>query len=343
MALDSVNIYQAIGVSVESALKDVSSGAIGSTIGMITATVVLMTTLYYVIMGYMIMSGSVQKPLPDFIKSGIKFIIISSVALTTGRYSTLIGETLEGMSTGIASAWSSTPGTPYAILDTTLNQMFDKGFVLWTRASALSWDDWDKALMLDFQAVMIWVLALVVTLPAAAMVIAAKGILLLLIGVGPFFVAALMFPVTSKWFDAWFGQAMTQIFTIAFICMIASAAMKIVNFYITKFDPNADNTIVTCFLLGCVCILLLWLMYRAGNLAAALGGGVASSAITFGGMAAAAAGMASAVTAPARALNKFDKGGDDKTKFTDRKSVKAYQAIAARLRGKSNGGNVSKA
>jgi hypothetical protein len=148
MALDSVNIYQAIGESVESAMKAVSTGAIGKTIDMITHTVVLMGTMCYVIMAYsisrsmqpfpvrrpvdlsgrregeapaspsgvwtimrlsagrvprppggriisvsirkwndMIMSGSVQKPLADFIKSGIKFIIRGSAALTAGNYS----------------------------------------------------------------------------------------------------------------------------------------------------------------------------------------------------------------------------------------------------------------
>jgi type IV secretion system protein VirB6 len=341
MAMD-VMIFQWIGESVESALRKVSEDAIGNTIVMITHTAVLMTTLYYVIMGYMIMSGSVQKPLPDFIKSGIKFIIISSVALAAGRYSTWIGESLEGMSNGIASAWSSTPGTSYAILDETLNKMFDKGFILWKKASALGWSQIGSALALDFEAMVIWGAALVVTLPAAAMIIAAKGILLLLIGVGPFFVVALMFPVTSKWFDAWFGQAMTQIFTIAFICMIASAAMTIVLEMVDKYDPETDSHLANCFKLFGICILLLWLMYRAGNLGAALGGGVASSAITLGGMAAAAAGMASAVTAPARALNNFDKGGDDKTKFKDRKSVRAYQA-GKKLLGRFKGGSVSKA
>jgi type IV secretion system protein VirB6 len=339
MAMD-VMIFQWIGESVESALREVSEGAIGKTIAMITHTAVLMTTMYYFIMGYMIMSGSVQKPLPDFIKSGIKFIIISSVALTAGNYSDWIGDSLENMADRISSAWSLTPGTPYGILDDLLSKAFAKGLLLWKKASALPWSEAGNALGFDLEAVVIWVSALIITLPAAAMIIAAKGILLLLIGVGPFFIVALMFPVTSKWFDAWFGQAMTQIFTIAFLCMVASAAVQIGLKTVNNYDPDADSHIANCFALIGTSILMLWLMYRAGNLAAALGGGVASSAITFGGMAAAAMGMAKAAAAPLSALNKFDK---DKTKFTDRKSVKAYQAIAARLRGKSNGGNVSKA
>jgi type IV secretion system protein VirB6 len=247
------------------------------------------------------------------------------------------------MSTGIASTWSSTPGTPYAILDETLNEMFEKGFILWEKASALSWTEVGSALAFRLEAAVIWIAALIVTLPAAAMVIAAKSILLLLIGVGPFFVAALMFPVTSKWFDAWFGQAMTQIFTIAFLCMIASAAMDITTIVVNNYDPEADSHVMNCFMLIGVCCLMLWLMYRAGNLAAALAGGVASSAITFGGMAASAMGMASAASAPllgaASLANKYDKG--DFSPDPKRKSVRAYQAIAARLRGR--GGSVSRA
>jgi type IV secretion system protein VirB6 len=163
---------------------------------------------------------------------------------------------------------------------------------------------------LDIEALIIWGAAFVVTLPAAAMIISAKGILLLLIGIGPFFIAALMFPVTSKWFDAWFGQAMTQIFTIAFICMIASSAMKIVARTVTNFDPETENVMLDCLILLGECILLLWLMYRAGSLAAALPGGVASSAITFGGMAASAMGLgttaAKAAASPFKALEQFN-------------------------------------
>ncbi|WP_427184536.1 type IV secretion system protein [Bordetella bronchialis] len=34
---------------------------------------------------------------------------------------------------------------------------------------------------------------------------------ILMLGIGPFFIAMLMFPATAKWFDSWFGQVITYI------------------------------------------------------------------------------------------------------------------------------------
>lgn len=42
-----------------------------------------------------------------------------------------------------------------------------------------------------------------------AMVIVAKIMPTLMLGIGPFFIAMLMFPVTAKWFDSWFGRVTT--------------------------------------------------------------------------------------------------------------------------------------
>ncbi len=42
---------------------------------------------------------------------------------------------------------------------------------------------------------------LLIHLPAAATIIIAKLQLGVLLGLGPLFIAALMFPVTAKWFD----------------------------------------------------------------------------------------------------------------------------------------------
>jgi hypothetical protein len=115
---------------------------------MITTLVVTMTAIYYMLMGYQIMAGSVQKPITDFLKSGIKFIVISSLALSAGNYGEWVQGSLEQMASGIASTWSGTSGDPYSILDQTLTQMFDKGLIPWKKASSLDWTEIDKALML---------------------------------------------------------------------------------------------------------------------------------------------------------------------------------------------------
>lgn len=67
---------------------------------------------------------------------------------------------------------------------------------------------------------------LIIAIPVGAMEIVAKIMLTLMLGIGPFFIAMLMFPVTAKWFDSWFGQVMTYIMQIALVTTVLGMGMK---------------------------------------------------------------------------------------------------------------------
>jgi type IV secretion system protein VirB6 len=346
--------YKHVGDSISNFMTAISSGAIGGTIDLIATTILLMVTIYYVVIGYQIMSGAIQHPLADFIKSGIKFMLISTFALSAVNYGEWIAGSITNFESGIASAWSGTSGSPYDILDTTLDQLIEKGNEVWAEgASKEGLKEIGNKLAFYALAILVYLTALVVTIPAAAMIICAKATLMLLIGVGPLFVVSLMFPLTSKWFDAWLSQVFTQIFTIGFICMIVSAAAKIFNSYLDNLE---DVTVSGAIILLGVAILLMWLMYRAGQLGAGLAGGVSSSAITFGAMAATAMGIASPVARTAKkgasALNRWDKGKKGEDGKTHRKSAAAaryaggkikyaYQAGMNRWQNRNQGGSIT--
>lgn len=67
---------------------------------------------------------------------------------------------------------------------------------------------------------------LIIAISAGAMVIVAKIMLALMFGIGPFFIAMLMFPATAKWFDSWFGQMMTYLMQIALVTTVLGMGMK---------------------------------------------------------------------------------------------------------------------
>ncbi|MFP3758061.1 type IV secretion system protein, partial [Cupriavidus sp. SIMBA_020] len=75
-------------------------------------------------------------------------------------------------------------------------------------------------------ALIIYAATLIIAIPAGAMVIVAKIMLTLMLGIGPFFIAMLMFPVTAKWFDSWFGQVMTYIMQIALVTTVLGMGIK---------------------------------------------------------------------------------------------------------------------
>lgn len=75
-------------------------------------------------------------------------------------------------------------------------------------------------------AIIIYIATLLIAIPAGAMVITSKIMLTVMLGIGPFFIAMLMFPVTAKWFDSWIGQVMTPIMQIALMTTVLGMGTK---------------------------------------------------------------------------------------------------------------------
>jgi type IV secretion system protein VirB6 len=345
-------LYQPISREIHTVIDKIADGAVGSTISMVTATIILMITFYYVLLGYQMVAGRVQAPAGQFIYAGCKFILIAAVALNATHYNDWIIASFHDLENGISAAWAGSSGgdSPAAVLDQCLNGVFIRAMVAFDMAKGLDITSLHKIIMYYCIGASLIIAAIIVTLPAAMMIISSQAILALLLGIGPLFVVALMFPVISRWFDAWFGMVMTQIFTIAFMCMIASAMVQVFGGF-TKGYMIAEGMAVGDLLLTPAKIVaasigLLWLMYRMGGIAAGLAGGVSSSAITFGSMAAGAAGAAAGVGAAAKgavggakALGNAAKGG--KTTRFDPKTGKDVSATRWGSGGHSEMGRVN--
>jgi type IV secretion system protein VirB6 len=351
-------VYSYVAEEITKVLKKVTGGAVGGTISLITGTVVIMMTIYYMVMGYQIMVGGVQNPLADFIKSGVKFILIATFALSADNYNNYVVSAFWDLQSGIASAWSSQNVSAYQYCDATMDLALNRATNFFSIDGLINSDTsfFDSLRYFVLSIFMIFA-ALVVTLPAAAMILLANATMILLLAVGPLFVVSLMFPVISNWFEKWFAQIMTQIFTIGFLTMIAVAGCRIVNTTLIKFSPTADSILVASFQVVAMGLVIMWLLYRASNLASALAGGVSSSAITFGAMAASAMGVgrtvARGVAGVGRGINRFDKGKTNDrgesivgrksarlARATGQRTVYAYQAGMRRWQNRNQGGSI---
>lgn len=79
--LPDIKIFQFVSDSIFGAFQTATSGAVGSSISAITGIAVAMTAIYYCMFGYQMISGRIQAPLEDFVKSASKFLLISFFAL----------------------------------------------------------------------------------------------------------------------------------------------------------------------------------------------------------------------------------------------------------------------
>lgn len=296
-------IFQWIGESVDAALSAFVNTTAGTTVTSIVATAVGLTTFYYVLMGYQMIAGRITQPASQFVISAAKFLMISTFALSADNYLNWIVETMRGLETGLAAAWSGAevaPASVYAVVDSALGKGWGIAGDLWEQAVNRSWDEIGMSLGEMVNAVVIAIATLIVALPAGAMIIVAKAALALLFGIGPFFIMALMYPVTAKWFDSWLGQVLTNIFSIALLATCLSFAVKIFETFVSAVDLNGDqNTLFTALQIATLSWVLMWTLKHVNQIGAGLAGGISSSAITFGQM---AAGAARGLTAPGRGM-----------------------------------------
>jgi type IV secretion system protein VirB6 len=124
--------------------------------------------------------------------------------------------------------------------------------------------------------------------------------------VGPLFVLCLMFPITAKFFDGWFGQVLNFIFMAVILSLIMTFGMVAYDEFIKGVDLSGNgqqNPIMIGIQVLGLTAALAWIAMQAGNMASGLAGGVSLAAMSLRQVAALAAAAASVAGKAARPFN----------------------------------------
>ncbi|WP_249503297.1 type IV secretion system protein [Xanthomonas arboricola] len=294
-------IFQFIGDSITNAMDVYVESTVPALIEKITATAVLMGSLYYTIIGILMSLGRVEGPFSQLMVSFGKFALIGAFALSAGTYMEFVVATGHDLETGLTQAFSgehgANPTTVYQVVDQSVVKGLDLAQELWNRASNRGMTKIGMMIGEYFEAIIIATATLLIAVPAGAMIVASKTLLELLLGIGPLFIMLLMWPATKAFFDRWFAEVLTTILQIALVSAVLAFAMKIFVEVVgaTNIDRLDASPFFDCVRLLIITVVMLWLMYVAYQKGAALAGGMTSAAITLGGLAAGASGIGSAV------------------------------------------------
>ncbi|MEA9731376.1 type IV secretion system protein [Xanthomonas campestris] len=294
-------IFQFIGDSITNAMDVYVESTVPALIEKITATAVLMGSLYYTIIGILISLGRVEGPFSQLMVSFGKFALIGAFALSAGTYMEFVVATGHDLETGLTQAFSgehgANPTTVYQVVDQSVLKGLDLAQELWNRASNRGMTKIGMMIGEYFEAIIIATATLLIAVPAGAMIVASKTLLELLLGIGPLFIMLLMWPATKAFFDRWFAEVLTTILQIALVSAVLAFAMKIFVEVVgaTNIDRLDASPFFDCVRLLIITVVMLWLMYVAYQKGAALAGGMTSAAITLGGLAAGASGIGSTV------------------------------------------------
>jgi len=196
-----------------------------------------LVTFYIVLWGLAMWRGLIHEPLSDGIARIFRIVLIGTFALGTGVYGPHIATTIYNTPAELAAVLNGGGVTPELVMDDAIG----KGDEIARSYMALvSVTDLGGSLAAVLSALIIWILTIVVVLYGVALILLSKVALAIVLGLGPIFIALLLFDATKKFFEAWLGQALNYMFVFA---LVASA----VNILFALWMPalryaQANNT-----------------------------------------------------------------------------------------------------
>ena len=261
--------------------RDVSSRVIVA----ITPVLGVGLTLWFVLWGVLVLRGAVDQPVREFLGKVVRTALIVSVALGTGLYQREIAEVIRTTPDELAAvvaggegrlSFSVDPlesgGGQAALIDRAAGQglakaedAFEKGGLMTQQGIAFYTFG---ALLLLATVIMVGV--------GGALILVAKVMLALLAGLGPLFIAALLFDATKRFFDRWVAMIATYGLVVVTFAAVFTFLLAIFTNYMGGVeldgDMNVSYGIGGALLLTIVSVAILRELH---HLAVGLGGGYA--------------------------------------------------------------------
>lgn len=275
-------VFQGIGATLDNATATFVTDVVSDTIATIYPWAVGGLTLFLVLYGYMLMMGRIQ----DAGASGLimtgKVVIISLLALNADIYLSWVVSGLQGVEEGLTSAFGGgSGGTVYETLDSSLSKGLELILQAREKASEASWRQMGTIFGWWLIAALIAVgFGLVVVFGGIAILLSTVY-LKILFAIGPLFILMLMWPVTARFFDQWFGFVINHTIIVALTAVVLTLGVSIYDHQISKVAMDSDqNMLAVALELLIVAAILYALVKGVMPMAAALAGGLTMGVMT---------------------------------------------------------------
>ncbi|UTO28313.1 type IV secretion system protein [Bartonella harrusi] len=240
----------------------------------ITPIVSIGLTIAFIIYGWLVIRGTVDMPVSEFINRCFKASIITSIALTTGLYQNEIANLITKMPNDLLYALM--PTTPQnsdfiKLIDKVAENGFKRASEAFEEAAFLDAD----GLLYGLFGILILFATSSLTAIGGAFILLTKIALVLLVGLGPFFIISLLWQPTYRFFEQWITQILSYTILIILLATVFSFMMNIFAIYMNdlKFDgkQNVSYALGGALILS---ILSIMLLFKLSSIASALARGV---------------------------------------------------------------------
>ena len=263
-------LFEHIDNITQSYVTDISSRILTE----ITPIISVGLTLSIIAYGMLVMRGSVDMPVADFLNRCLRIGIITSIALAGGIYQTQIAEAIMTTPDALAQSISGNTGGASAanIIDNAAAQGAEYVSKAFDEAGWLTSDG------LTYTAIgIVSAIALTAVVGVGAVfLIVAKVALAILAGLGPLFILALLWQPTARFFELWMSQVLNYMLTIVLFAVVFALLMQIYGGYMEQADldgvQNVGYTLIGMMVISVVSVgLLLQLPSIASGLASGIG------------------------------------------------------------------------
>lgn len=263
-------LFTKIDTTTASFVSDISSNAVAT----ITPVVVVALTFSFIAYGLAVIAGKVDTPFTDYILRSVKVAMIVGAGLTVGLYQSDIAAAITGTPDALATALMTSPtamdATTGGIIDDAMGKGFDQAGEAFDKAGFFS----ENGITFALLGTIIIIATAIFGAIGAAFLIIAKLALALLAGLGPIFIASLLFPATTRFFESWVGQVVNYGLIIVLFASIFTLLVTLYGDYMDQvaFD-GASNIYYTVGGSVILSVALIFVLLQIPAIAAGLGGG----------------------------------------------------------------------
>ncbi|ODV41522.1 hypothetical protein AWV79_35745 [Cupriavidus sp. UYMMa02A] len=201
----------------------------------------VVTTLvgtYIVLYSWAGIRGQVQDWGNDMVARFIKISLIVGIGFTTAGYGQYVLEPVLAMPadlTSVVTGKSAEDVAGPAILDDQFDKCMELGKEAMTKGSLFS----ENGLVFYLTAITFYLSGIIITVYAAYLMLLSKGMLAILLSVGPLFIGCLIFDVTKRFFDSWVGMLVNYV--MVYVFAVAAVSMTFVAFrnYLNVLTPES--------------------------------------------------------------------------------------------------------
>lgn len=237
--------------------------------------IVTLATLYVMVWGYLQLTGRIEEPFTQGLKRILTIAVVLGVALRMWLYNTVIVDTFYQAPTQLAAAVIGA-GDPVHTIDS-----------IWERGGAVAGYLFSNGGVFHNEfgyyiaGVVVWVLMGLLCVYTMFLIALSHVALAILLALGPFFIAMLLFESTKRLFDAWLAQLANYALITVLTIMAAALLLHIVESYATQTAARGTDIVtVDALNMVLVAVLVFLFMRQVMPIASGLAGGAAFN--TFG-------------------------------------------------------------